>query len=93
MPEKEPKLHHGAAAIALASHHNITPVCITCTPPALMKGISWYQVPERKMCISVRAAPDIGIEPFLEAEKDLGRPIAVRRLTQELKNRLFAQAR
>ena len=29
----------------------------------------------------------------LEAEKDLGRPIAVRRLTQELKNRLFAQAR
>ena len=93
VPGKEPKLHHGAAAIALASHHNITPVCITCTPPALMKGISWYQVPERKMCISVRAAPDIGIEPFLEAEKDLGRPIAVRRLTQELKNRLFAQAR
>ena len=83
VPGKEPKLHHGAAAIALASHHNITPVCITCTPPALMKGISWYQVPERKMYISVRAAPDIGIEPFLEAEKDLGRPIAVRRLTQE----------
>ena len=93
VPGKEPKLHHGAAAIALASHHNITPVSITCTPPALMKGISWYQVPERKMCISVRAAPDIGIEPFLEAEKELGRPIAVRRLTQELKNRLFAQAR
>ena len=93
VPGKEPKLHHGAAAIALASHHNITPVCITCTPPALMKGISWYQVPERKMCISVRAAPDIGIEPFLEAEKDLGRPSAVRRLTQELKNRLLAQAR
>ena len=92
VPGKDPRLHHGAAAIALASERNITPVCITCTPPALMKGIAWYQVPERKMNISVRAAADIQIEPFMEVEKELGRPVAVRRLTQELKNRLFVHA-
>lgn len=92
VPGKDPRLHHGAAAIALASERNITPVCITCTPPALMKGIAWYQVPERKMNISVRAAADIQIEPFMEVEKEFGRPVAVRRLTQELKNRLFVHA-
>ena len=55
-----------------------------------MKGIAWYQVPERKMLISVRALEDIDVAPFVELEKELGRPIAVRRLTQELKKRLFA---
>ena len=65
VPGKDPR-----AASRRRSHRlsfrerNITPVCITCTPPALMKGIAWYQVPERKMSISVRAAPDIRIEPF-----------------------------
>ena len=90
VPGAEPRLHHGAASIALESGRSITPVRITCTPPALMKGIAWYQVPERKMLISVRALEDIDVAPFVELEKELGRPIAVRRLTQELKKRLFA---
>lgn len=91
VPGKAPKLHHGAAAIALASQRNITPIRITCTPPALMKGVAWYQVPERKMTISVQAAEDIDISPFLKLEKELGRPVAVRRLTGEIKKRLFDQ--
>lgn len=89
VPGQEPKLHHGAAAIALASHRCITPVRITCTPPALMKGVSWYQVPERKMVISVQSGEDIDIAPFIELEKTHGRPVAVRRLTQRLKESLF----
>lgn len=91
VPGREPKLHHGSAAIALASQCNITPVRITCTPPALMKGVAWYRVPERKMTFSVQAAPDIDIGAFLRLQESLGRPVAVRRLTRELKNRLFVQ--
>ena len=90
-PGKPPRLHHGAAAVSLACGRSITPVRITCTPPALMKGVAWYQVPERKMTISVQAAPDIDVRPFLKLQNELGRPAAVRRLTQELKKRLFAQ--
>ncbi len=89
VPGRAPKLHHGAAAVSLARGRPITPVRITCTPPSLMKGIAWYQVPERKMIISVRAAPDIDVEPFLRLERERGRPVAVRRLTEALKERLF----
>lgn len=92
VPNQSPKLHHGAAAIALASQRNITPIRITCTPPALMKGVAWYQVPERKMTISVQALEDIDVLPFMELERQAGRPVAVRRLTSELKKRLFEQA-
>ncbi len=89
VPGREPHLHHGAAAAALAARHAVTPVRITCTPPSLMKGIPWYRVPERKMHFSVSAAPDIDIAPFVKLEEDRGRPVAVRRLTDAIKQRLF----
>lgn len=54
-----------------------------------MKGIPWYRVPERKMHFSVSAAPDIDIAPFVKLEEDRGRPVAVRRLTDAIKQRLF----
>jgi 1-acyl-sn-glycerol-3-phosphate acyltransferase len=37
--------HRGAARIALRSGSDLVPVVITCTPPTLMKGQRWYDVP------------------------------------------------
>lgn len=37
--------HRGAARIALRSGSDLIPVVITCTPPTLMKGQRWYDVP------------------------------------------------
>lgn len=89
-PGKEPHLHHGAAAAALSARKPITPVRITCTPPSLMKGIPWYRIPSRKMHFEITFGEDIDIAPFCETERELGRPIAVRRLTQEIKSRIFS---
>lgn len=88
-PGREPHLQHGAAATALAAGKSITPVHITCTPPSLMKGLAWYHIPPKRMHFEITFGSDIDIDPFLAIERELGRPIAVRRLTQEIKNRIF----
>ncbi len=90
-PGQAPHLKHGAAATALASRCNITPVKITCEPPALMKGIHWYTIPSRRMHISVTVCSPIEISPFLEIEATSGRPKAIRRLTEELTLKLFPE--
>ena len=84
-----PHLKHGAAAAALASRHDITPVRITCDPPAQMKGIHWYTLPPRRMQISVTVCDSIPIGPFLAVEAAEGRPKAVRRLNEALAAQLF----
>lgn len=89
-PGQEPRIRHGAAAAALAAGRSITPVHITCTPPSLMKGMPWYHIPSRKMTFSIELLPDIDITPYLEAEKTIGRPAAVRRLNRRLKDTLFS---
>lgn len=88
-PGKEPKLHHGAAATALSARMPITPVVITCTPPSLMKGIPWYRIPPSKMSFEIDVLEPIDIEPYLSIERQQGRPIAIRRLTEALKSALF----
>lgn len=90
-PGKEPKLHHGAAATALLAAMPITPVVITCTPPSLMKGIPWYRIPPSKMSFEIDVLEPIDIEPFLQIERQQGRPIAIRRLTESLKSALFTK--
>ena len=89
-PGQEPHLQHGAAAAALAARRAVTPVRITCTPPSLMKGIPWHRIPPRKMHFEIVFGEDIDVAPFCEIERKLGRPIAVRRLTQEIKRRIFS---
>ncbi len=88
-PGQPPHLKHGAAAAALAARSDVTPVRITCEPPALMKGIHWYTIPARRMQISVTVLDSIDIKPFLALEAEEGRPKAVRRLTETLTDRLF----
>ena len=88
-PGVTPHLKHGAAATALAARCDITPVRITCTPPALMKGIAWYRIPPCPMRISVTVLPPINIASYLGLEATQGRPKAVRRLTETLAEQLF----
>ena len=89
-PGIEPRLKHGAAAAAIAARANITPIVISCTPPSLMKGMAWYSIPSRKMSFSVKILPDIDVNPYVEAQASIGRPAAVRRLNQTIKETLFA---
>lgn len=90
-PGVKPRLKHGAAAVALAAQTNITPVKITCEPPALMKGIAWYVIPKRRMHISVTVCDTLSIDSFLALQAQEGRPVAIRRLTTQLANRLFSK--
>jgi 1-acyl-sn-glycerol-3-phosphate acyltransferase len=45
--------HRGAAHIALQAGCEVLPVVITCSPPTLGKGEPWYQVPDRRVDISI----------------------------------------
>ena len=88
-PGTAPHFKHGAAATALTAKTAITPVRITCDPPALMKGIHWYTIPARRMQISVTVCEPIDVAPFLAIEAMEGRPKAVRRINEALAATLF----
>lgn len=64
-PGKPLTFLRGAAQIALRVDQDLTPVVITCSPPALLKGQKWYQVPK---CGPVRMIfqvfDDIPTAPF-----------------------------
>lgn len=90
-PGVSPRLHHGAARVALASGRNITPVRIVCEPPALMKGIAWYQIPKRRMHFTVTVGEAIAVAAFQEKLAREEMPLVVRSLTQEIRCRLFPQ--
>ena len=83
-PHKDLKLQRGSARIALHAQKNITPVTITCTPPALTKGTPWYKVPERTFHIELNVGEDIDIHPFLSP--DVAESKQARQLTQYLKH-------
>ncbi len=75
------KFLRGAANIALAAGHDITPVVIRCQPPMLRKGKKWYQVPNRTPRFTIDVYPDMAIEPYLQG---LPRSVAARHLTRDL---------
>lgn len=75
------KFHRGAANIALRSKEPITPVIITCHPPALLKNEKWYHVPRTdRVHITLRVGDTINVHPFIEDSL----PVASRKLTQFL---------
>lgn len=83
-PKKDLKLQRGSARIALHAEKNITPVTITCSPPALTKGTPWYKVPERAFHIELNVGEEIDIQPFLSA--NIAESKQARQLTQYLKH-------
>ncbi|WP_164503566.1 lysophospholipid acyltransferase family protein [Pleionea sediminis] len=66
VPGEEIKLQRGSARIALSAKKNITPVTITCNPPALMKNVPWYKVPKSPFHITLKVGEDLNVSQFLE---------------------------
>ncbi len=74
-------MRRGAANIALRSSYDITPVIINCQPTTLTKEQKWYQVPERRMHISITLRPVIPVRQF---QQDIAPTRAARKLTHFL---------
>ena len=82
----------GAAHIALRSGCPITPVFITCTPPALKKGQPWWAVPDRKLVITMDVESSIVARDLLAAGEAICSSRAVRSVTATLYERFEAKA-
>ncbi|MEB8432452.1 lysophospholipid acyltransferase family protein [Cocleimonas sp. KMM 6892] len=74
----------GAANIAIHANSDIVPFLITCSPRALQKYESWYQLPDIKSKILVRINPTLTIEECIDTS--LARTIQYRRLTGFLRD-------
>jgi len=74
----------GAANVAVRGRRDLTPVVIRCTPPTLRKGDKWWQVPARRVCLSIEVKDDIAVAPFVEAAPN--EALAARRLTEYLQD-------
>lgn len=84
----EMKFQRGAARIALRSGAPLQLVTITCEPPTLMKGVSWYRIPPRKWHIDMHVHEPQPASGLLREElpgEDLPGPAAAKRCTAELK--------
>lgn len=89
LPEGEvPRLHRGAAQLALHTGRPITPVRITAQPRWLTKDRGWWHLPEEPMTLTFEALPEIKVEPYLTLYNSDARR-AARRLTQDIGRLLF----
>jgi 1-acyl-sn-glycerol-3-phosphate acyltransferase len=74
----------GAAHLALRSGRALTPIVVRCTPPTLMRGQKWYDVPNRRMRFEIEVCAPIA--PESATEPDEPRSVAARRLTSRLRD-------
>lgn len=74
-------MRRGAANIALRSGYDITPAVIICQPSTLTKGQKWYQIPERRVHMSITLRPAI---PVREFQHNVAPTRAARKLTRFL---------
>ena len=81
VPGKPIKFQRGFANIATLCEADLQLVTIRCTPPTLLKGESWYQIPDEKMKFSLVTHEKIKTRDYLENNL---RTIAVRRLTRDM---------
>ena len=85
---KSPRMHRGAAALALASRRPITPVRIHAEPRWLTKDRGWWHLPEKPMTLTLEVLPDIDSADLLDRYNE--RPsAAVRALSKRLARALF----
>ncbi len=85
----------GAALIALRSDRDILPAVLSCDPPTLSKGKSWYDVPAGPLRVTVRIGEPLSLGSeavHAAADRDgdgdaiaPALPQAARRLTAELR--------
>lgn len=77
------RFKRGAAHVALRSGCPVTPVIVSCTPPALKRGEPWYRIPDTKMEFSLAVG-----EPFHAKDlvrDDVAPVIAARRFTDAMR--------
>jgi 1-acyl-sn-glycerol-3-phosphate acyltransferase len=73
----------GAAFVALRTGRDLLPVLLSCQPPTLSKGRSWYDVPRGRLHVRVRVGEPVAPQPLRYRDVDLAQ--AARRLTAELR--------
>ncbi|MDN5864531.1 MAG: 1-acyl-sn-glycerol-3-phosphate acyltransferase [Gammaproteobacteria bacterium] len=78
-----PRLHRGAAQIALRAGMDILPVTIHCDPPILTHDRPWYYMPSRRVEYVVSFHEPRQPRAFAPTD-DLSPPHAARRLTRAL---------
>ncbi len=74
----------GAAHLALRSGRPLTPIVVRCTPPTLMRGQKWYEVPDRRMRFDIEVCEPIGLAEASDPAEP--RSVAARRLTAALRD-------
>lgn len=78
----------GAAHIALRSGARVTPVRISCAPPALKKGQPWWDVPSRALVYTLDAGPPLCVDSLLPGVERDDASRAARTLTEALRRHL-----
>ncbi len=81
VPLQPSKLKRGAAHIAIRAGVDITPVLIECTPTTLTKADHWYQVPYKRIHLSMQIKDRLEIAPYL---KEVRPSVGSRMLTSDL---------
>jgi 1-acyl-sn-glycerol-3-phosphate acyltransferase len=76
------KFHRGAARIAVKSNCNILPVTITCNPSTLTKSEKWYEIPEKRMLLSMKFGQEIQIKDFKRDSRS--NAVSARKITEYL---------
>lgn len=74
----------GAAHIALRAAKSPVPVTIRCKPPTLHRGVSWWQVPDRRFELSFAVAEPMQIQD--QGQEGDNRSKAARELTESLRS-------
>jgi 1-acyl-sn-glycerol-3-phosphate acyltransferase len=62
----------GAAHVALRARRPILPVVIDCDPPSLMRGQKWYDVPDRRLRLTIEIGEALDPELLLEGGEPRG---------------------
>jgi 1-acyl-sn-glycerol-3-phosphate acyltransferase len=65
--------HRGWAHIALQSGRDPLPAMINCSPPTLMKGQKWYEIPERAFHLSVQVGSPLSVDNATRGTRSRGR--------------------
>jgi 1-acyl-sn-glycerol-3-phosphate acyltransferase len=83
------RFQRGAAHLALETGCPITPVVITCEPPALGKGQPWYAGPNRRLEFSLIVGEPMRAKELLKG--DVSSMIAARQVTAALRDYFVAR--
>lgn len=81
-PKELLKFHRGLSNIALSSIQKITPVLISCEPPALVKNKPWYQISDSPPHFIIDVQPIMDVNSYM-ADGQL-QSAAARQLNRDL---------